>query len=51
MEIKKVLITKQGRKFYARNIEQDLHTQYGFIKKDELKKAKEGTILKSNTNK
>ena len=51
MEIKKVLITQQGRKFYAKNIDEDLHTQYGFIKKDELKKAKEGSILKSNTNK
>jgi len=49
--IKKILITKQGKKFYAKNINQDLHTQYGFIKKEELKKAKEGSILKSNTNK
>ncbi len=49
--IKKVLITSQGRKFYARNLEEDLHTQYGFINKEELKKAKEGSLLKSNTNK
>ena len=49
--IKKVLITKQGRKFYAKNLDEDLHTQYGFIKKDELKNAKEGSILKSNTDK
>ena len=49
--IKKVLITKQGKKFYAKDFNQDLHTQYGFIKKDELNKAREGGILKSNTNK
>ena len=49
--IKKILITRQGRKFYAKDIGQDLHTQYGFVKKEELKKAKEGTLLKSNTNK
>src|SRR3989344_164146 len=49
-QIKKILITKQGRKFYARDLSQDLHTQYGFIKKEDLKKAKEGDLLKSNTN-
>ena len=49
--IKKILITKQGRKFYAKNLDEDLHTQYGFIKKDDLKKAKEGDALTSNTNK
>ena len=48
--IKKVLITKQGRKLYVRNLNEDLHTQYGFIKKGELKKAKNGDLLKSNTN-
>jgi len=49
--IKKVLITKQGRKFYAKNLDEDLHTQYGFIKSEDLKKAKGGDLLKSNTEK
>ena len=49
--IKKVLITTQGKKFYVKNLDEDLHTQYGFIKKEELNKAKEGSILRSNTNK
>jgi len=49
--IKKVLITRQGRKFYAKELGQDLHTQYGYVKKEELKKAKEGDLVKSNTNK
>ena len=47
----KILITRQGKKFYAKNLDEDLHTQYGFIKKDDLKKAKDGDLLKSNTNK
>lgn len=51
MSIKKILITQQGRKFFAKNVDEDMHTQYGLIKKDELKKAKEGDILKSNTSK
>lgn len=49
--IKKVIITRQGRKFFAKNPDEDLHTQYGFIKKEDLNKAKEGEMLKSNTNK
>ncbi|MBI2541281.1 methyltransferase domain-containing protein [Candidatus Woesearchaeota archaeon] len=49
MDIRKVIITRQGRKFYAKNLDEDLHTQYGFVKKEDLKKAKEGDVLKSNT--
>ena len=49
--IKRVLITKEGRKFYAKNIDEDLHTQYGIIKKEDLINSKDGTLLRSNTNK
>lgn len=49
--IKKILITQQGKKFYAKDLEQDLHTQHGFVKKEDLKKAKEGDSVKSNTEK
>ena len=49
--IKKVLITRHGRKFYAKDLESDLHTQYGFVNKEDLKKSKEGDLLKSNTEK
>ncbi len=49
--IKKILITKEGKKFFAKDLGEDLHTQYGFVKKDDLKKAKDGDLLKSNTNK
>ena len=49
--IKKILITSQGKKFYVKDANQDLHTQYGVILKEDLKKAKEGDSLKSNTDK
>lgn len=49
--IKKILITREGKKFYVRNNEEDFHTQYGFIKKGDLKKAKNGSVLFTSTNK
>ena len=48
MSIKKVLITDKGRKFFAKDLDQDLHTQYGFVKKEDLS-SKEGSCIKSNT--
>ena len=45
----KMLINKQGKKFLVRNPDEDLHTQYGFFKKDDLKKAKSGSKVLSNT--
>ncbi|MBI2657193.1 tRNA (adenine-N1)-methyltransferase [Candidatus Woesearchaeota archaeon] len=44
----KVLMTKHGRKFHAKN-DEDMHTQYGFVKKEDLRNSKEGDLLKSNT--
>ena len=44
----KLLICK-NKKFLAED--KDLHTQYGFVKSDVIKKAKPGDILKSNTGK
>lgn len=51
MSIKKVLMTRQGRKFFARSLDEDIHTQHGFVSKGDLKEAKEGDLLKSNTGK
>ena len=51
MDIKKVLIARNGRKFYVKDLNQDMHTQYGFVSKEELGKAKDGELLKSNTGK
>lgn len=45
--IKKILMTKEGRKFYVRDTSKDFHTQYGFVKAKDLKK-KSG-IVKTNT--
>ena len=46
--IKKILINKFGRKFYIKDTNKDLHTQFGFIKSGDLKK-KDGSKLLSNT--
>jgi len=51
MTIKKILITRHGKKFYAKDLESDLHTQYGFVNREDLKKSKEGDLVKSNTEK
>ena len=51
MAIKKVLITRHGKKFYAKDLESDVHTQYGFVKKEDIEKSNEGDLLKSNTEK
>ena len=47
--IKKILITKQGKKFYVRDLSKDFHTQFGYIKAKDLKKKK-GKLI-SNTKK
>ncbi|MBI3036715.1 methyltransferase domain-containing protein [Candidatus Woesearchaeota archaeon] len=49
--IKKILVAEDGKKFYARNIKDDFHTQFGFISKEALAKAKPGDMLKTNTGK
>jgi len=49
MEIKKILITKQGKKFYVKDLNQDVHTQFGFVKSEDLKKS--NTLVKTNTDK
>ena len=49
-KIKKILMTKQGKKFYVRDLQKDFHNQYGFVKKEDLKK-KDGSVLETNTKK
>lgn len=46
----KILITKEGRKFYVKYLDKDYHTQYGFITAKDLKK-KDGTKILTNTKK
>ncbi len=45
----KILLTKTGRKFFVKDVEHDFHCQYGYVKANELKKAKAGDRLKTNT--
>jgi len=47
-KIKKILITPEGRKFYIRDLNSDFHSQFGFVKKADLKK-KDGTTVLTNT--
>jgi len=44
--IQKILITKIGQEFFIKNLDQDYHTKFGFIKKSDLKKS--NTIVKTN---
>jgi tRNA (adenine57-N1/adenine58-N1)-methyltransferase len=46
-EIKKIIITQKGKKFYLDDLSKDFHTQYGFISKEDLKK-KDGSLIKTN---
>jgi len=50
MKIKKILLTKQGKKFYIKDTDKDFHCQYGFVNKKYLKK-KSGSKVKTNTKK
>lgn len=49
--IRKILIADDGRKFYVRNLTMDYHTQFGFVAKAALAKAKPGDVVKTNTGK
>ena len=49
--IKKILVAEDGRKFYIRNLNDDFHTQFGFITRAALAKAAAGDVLKTNTGK
>lgn len=51
MSIKKVVMTKQGKRFFVKDNSQDLHTQHGFVKAEDLKGAQEGQKLMTNTKK
>ncbi len=45
-KIQKILIRKDGKQFYVKDLNRDFHTQFGFIKAKELKKKK--GIVKTN---
>jgi len=51
MEIKKILMTKGGKKYFIKDTDKDMHTQYGFVSSKDINNAKDGDILKTNTDK
>ena len=48
--IEKILYSKEGKKFFVRDIDKDYHCQFGFVKVSDLKK-KAGSKIKTNTKK
>ena len=46
---KKILITKDGKKLWVKELTKDFHTQYGFIKQKDLEKN--NVVVKTNTGK
>ncbi len=49
MKSNKVLVTTKGQKFFFKG--EDLHTQFGYVKKEDIKKAKPGTKVKTHKGK
>ncbi len=50
MKIKKILETKKGELYFVKDLDKDFHTKFGVIKADDIKKAKDGSIVKSDHN-
>lgn len=50
-KIKKLLMTRDGRSFYIRSMSKDVHTQFGYIKAADIKKADVGDELVTNKGK
>ena len=48
--MEKILISKQGKKFFVKDASKDYHTEFGLITKDDLNK-KDGSVVKTNTEK
>ncbi len=44
----KMLVTEKNRKFMVKDEEKDLHTNFGMIKAEDIKKAKSGDVVRSN---
>jgi tRNA (adenine57-N1/adenine58-N1)-methyltransferase catalytic subunit len=50
MAIKKILMTRSGKKFYVSSTDADFHSQFGFVSKDQLEKE-DGSTVSTNTGK
>ncbi|MBI3033737.1 methyltransferase domain-containing protein [Candidatus Woesearchaeota archaeon] len=51
MKLEKVLVSGSGKLFYVKGLDADYHTQFGMVKKDDLRKAASGDSVKTNTGK
>ena len=47
----RILFSEEGKRFLVRDVNSDFHCQFGFVKALALKKAKPGSIVKTNTGK
>lgn len=47
----RILFAEEGKRFLVRDINSDFHCQFGFVKASQLKKARPGSIVKTNTGK
>ncbi len=48
MKIKKILQSKQGEIYFVKDLDKDFHTKFGVIKKEDIKKAKDGEVILSD---
>ncbi len=46
-----LLISGTGKVFYIRDTNADFHTQFGYVSREDLKKAESGDVVKTNTGK
>ena len=47
--MKRILLTGTGRRFYQEKRGDDVNTQYGLVKGEDIDKAKDGSLVKSHT--
>ncbi len=46
-----LLFSEKGKVFYVRDANADFHTQFGFVAREELKNAVNGSVVRTNTGK
>ncbi len=47
----RILVSKGGKHFYVRDTGTDFHSQFGLVSKEDLKKARDGDCVRTNTGK
>ncbi len=51
MKVQKLLVSGTGKVFYVKSLDSDYHTQFGFVKKDDLGKAMDGEAVITSSGK